>query len=78
MNYTKLETMLCLALQDGDGPFPATILFEGEIQHCFLNKEEIENISEWFECDGIFLREVKTERRWRKRSFSDRRNKGER
>lgn len=67
MIVDKIDTGLCRAFQDMDGPFEVAVWFGGTSVVAFLTKNEICNMSEWEEVVAISLFEAKKERRWRKR-----------
>lgn len=74
MNIEKLDIILCIAFQCEADLYPVSIMFGDAKEFVSLSKSEIMNISSWSECSSIKLENVITDRRWRRRSISDRRS----
>lgn len=76
MNINKLETMLCLAFQESDGPFDIVIRFRNNEKlpwRISASKEEIKKFSNEDCIEYIALTNPIKDRRWIGRQDNDRR-----
>jgi hypothetical protein len=73
MDINKLDVMLCLALQESDGPFEIKLIKKDSIQYLKMTKDEILKTSDIEEVQEIVICTPRSDRRWRKRNKTDRR-----
>jgi hypothetical protein len=71
MKINKLDVMLCLAFQGGEGPFDVKVSYSDRIEWSKYTKQQIEDLSDLDAIVSIEICLPRSERRWRDRGGFD-------
>lgn len=73
MQLNKISVLLCLGMQESEGPFSVCVISENKKEFLKLSRNEIKNLSDGKEILSIDIVAPIKERRWWNRGTKDRR-----